>query len=213
MYKLISNISVLVFIVVISTAAHATVVTHGNLTTDDANNFITDTVTGRIYTRFDAFDLSYADTLNSIGTGGAYYGWSIATDVVADEFIAALLAVSTTPCTGYNAGGVWCGSVTGWVDGDFGLSSTSFVDSFAFAGPSNGLGLVEIDKGTGVIDQYGIMWTDPAILNLYTTTNHQPINLLLYTNSVPAPATLALMGLGLAGLGFSRRRKGKRLLA
>jgi hypothetical protein len=39
-------------------SAHAAIVTYGNLTSDDATDFITDTVTGRQYSRFDTFNLS-----------------------------------------------------------------------------------------------------------------------------------------------------------
>ena len=68
-------------------AAQGATVTYGNLTSNDATDFITDTVTGRQYTRFDAFNLSYADTLTAVGPGGAYDGWSIADSMISDQFI------------------------------------------------------------------------------------------------------------------------------
>ncbi|MCL2711569.1 MAG: PEP-CTERM sorting domain-containing protein, partial [Planctomycetaceae bacterium] len=41
----------------------------------------------------------------------------------------------------------------------------------------------------------------------FTPTWHEGMLTLTYTSDVPEPATLAIIGLGLAGLGWARRRK------
>ncbi|NOX08507.1 MAG: hypothetical protein GXP22_03290 [Gammaproteobacteria bacterium] len=82
--------------------------------TDDITNFITDTATGREYLRFDAFDLSYADTVIATSAGGVYENWSIATSKISDDFIDAALGVATSPCTGAVAYNTTCGTVAGY---------------------------------------------------------------------------------------------------
>jgi hypothetical protein len=73
------------------------------------------------------------------------------------------------------------------------------VDSFFQASTSNGelAGPVTL-SGTGI---RSIVWTDPG--NNYAAID----NITITTNPVPTPATLALLALGLAGLGWSRRKK------
>jgi hypothetical protein len=180
------------------------ITTHGYLTSDADTDFVTDTNSGRLYTRFDAFNLSYADTLTAIGSGGAYDGWSIASSYEADDWYAAAFGLAATPCTGIASFEQECGTLSGWVDGAFGASRYSYVDLFAFINTDGGwqqIGLGEIRDNGEVRDLS--KWSDVASLDKYAA-----INLLLFkeSTSVPEPSTLAFFALGMIGL-VSRRFK------
>lgn len=199
------------FIFALSGMANAGLITiHGDLTTDAATNFITDTNTGRLYTRFDAFNLSVQDTYSAIEIGGTFEGWSIMTSTEADEFYAAALGVTTTPCD-TNTNDLNCGTLVDWADGDFGASYSSAYDYFAYqtsAGSTDfslaeirNSGLIREKVGRGrsaMIDNFGI-----------TRWSHLPINLMLFkdTVDVPEPTTLAIFSLGIIGLASRRFKK------
>ena len=74
--------------------ASASLITIGSLSgQDDGSTVITDTLNNREWLRWDVVDnLQYQETLNAIGTGGAYEGWSIATTIDMVMFSNALLA-------------------------------------------------------------------------------------------------------------------------
>ncbi|MFC1602354.1 PEP-CTERM sorting domain-containing protein [Pseudomonadota bacterium] len=212
MNKYIGLIVTLVIAIVLSASVNATAITHGNLTTDDTTNHITDTSNGRLYTRFDAFNLSYADTLTAIGAGGAFEGWSVATASIAEEFIAAALGSPTSLCSGPVYNHTLCGTIQGWHDGDFGGSYSTNVDYVAYlASPWGGthIGLFSIDWAGQIVQSEG--WAGSSLLDQYGGARdipQAPINLLLYKEgTIPEPTTIALLGAGLFGISRRRRHK------
>ena len=88
-----------------------------------------------------------------------------------------------------------------------GGATTQFGGSTIFAGGACPVNDVCGNEGNGVLQFNGtfssITWTNPIFENFYAFTIGVPGAAV----SVPEPATLSLLGLGLAGLGFSRRKQ------
>jgi hypothetical protein len=202
----------------LSAPLYAVPTVHGNLSSEPATNVTSEInpVTGRQYSRFDAFDLSYADTVAAVAAGGVFNGWSIATAAIADDFINSALGLATpSACTGSTTNITLCGSITGWNDGDFGASFDGALDYFAYLSDpldATSIGLVEFaDAGGGVTDI--TMWA-PGVAGLDALVlGNNPVNLLLWTDDpnanplsqpVPEPGILALLSLGLLGMGVRR---------
>jgi hypothetical protein len=229
--KFLSKIFAVSAIALASMSANAELVTHGYLTSDSQYDVIADTNRGREYLRFDTFDMTYADTLASVQAGGIYEGWSVADSIISDDFINAMFAqsgenaCSTAVDTGYEE----CGTLTGWVDGDFGESYSQQGEHYAYLNiETNTLGLFHTSMSGVVSDYYS--WSTPGHLDKFSLANNgYPINLLMYREnnlhiggfneeaaasntvgsaSVPLPATAALLGLGLLGFGARRNKNG-----
>ncbi len=207
-----------------STASQAATITYGSLQTDNAAGslYITDTLTGRVYSRQDAFDMTYSQTVAAIaeGSGSIWEGWKIATSTTADEFASAMLynpttGTSSSTCGGADVFGVSCGTINGWVDNSFGASWDNNLDSFAFLstedtpnGRNTLIGNVHIHNGN-VLAMFDDSWT---IADLDSAIGPYGVDLMLYNDAgvsaVPVPAAVWLFGSGLFALtGIARRRK------
>lgn len=187
--------------------ASAAVITVGNLSTDSQTGITIDTKLNRGYSRFDAFNLSYAQTLAAIAPNGAWAGWSLATAKVSDQFIAASLGVSSTACDGTVTYGKLCGTIPGWADTKLGKSYQTSWDYYAYLNSMGGSGLVEFAAAGGVRDYE--QWASLNAPDSYKG-NNATINYLLYKDNiaaVPEPVSIALFGLGLAGLAVAGRRR------
>jgi hypothetical protein len=92
----------------IATSVNAAIVRVGNIQSDDTTNFMTDTTSGRMYSRLDAtLGRTFSQiTTEDLITGGSWDGWSIATSVESEDLISALRSGAPPSEVGPCLGGV-----------------------------------------------------------------------------------------------------------
>jgi len=188
--------------------AHSALITHGDLTSDDTTDIIINAVTGVEYLRLDTFQMTYVETLAAVASGGIYEGWAFADSVASDAFINGLLG-GTSACDGAVAYATTCGSVTGWVDGDFGDAYNSGSDYWVFTSSLTTPGRSEFQVGLANIRGDGIVVEHDDWGQYTLADNYSSINFLLYRDSlmVTEPSSLAVFALGMIGLSIRRFKK------
>lgn len=190
--------------------AVANQITVGSLRTDTETGFTTDFTSGRLYTRFDAFNLTYASLLTALAPGGQWAGWSIATADISDQFVAASLGAPDSLCSGMG-GPVQtdCGLIRNWSEGNLGFSfQPNTTDFYGYISRTGGVGLVGY-RPSGIIFEQEAWETNVLYLDNYKGA--APINYLLYKDvvAVAEPGSVALLGLGVLGITMFRRRQRK----
>ena len=211
---LVRTIGLLAF--VSSSCVNATEITINKLTSNDdgSTDVIVDTLNNREWLRFDVLDhLTYQQTVDAIITG-AYIGWEIADHNDAAAFLTA--AGATGGCIDASSPGHFTGCAPTDINNYWialtGVNNSQADEAWAWflANPNSlfetgFINVFMIDADIAWSSGYDITGTDAWAGG--TASANNDIGWLLYREvPVPEPATLALMGLGLAGIGYRRKK-------
>jgi hypothetical protein len=212
----IVSVKKLLPILFLFTGFQANAVVIGNLTYD--GTYISGD--GRTYVGLDTIAAwDYATTLAATTeVDGPYEGFRIANTADADFFIGSLFGANADSCSTVDGSPTngYCGEIQGWTDGLLGDNHSDLYDVFMFIADessSTEMGLTSIDYGNNLF-QYETNENksecDETVMVRRRYPVCVPITWLLVKDtvaSVPGPSSIALMGLGIFGLGFARRRR------
>jgi hypothetical protein len=196
------------------TGFQAGAVVIGNLTYD--GTYISGD--GRTYLGLETIaSWDYIRTFNATQVNGEYEDYRIANTADADYFIGSLFGADADDCSTVDGAPTdeTCGHIQGWTDGFFGDNFRYDYDMFMFIAEETP---AVFRAGITRITQYGIVrqiesWNYISFTDKYADNGyyyHEPITWLLVKDtvaSVPEPSSIALMGLGIFGLGYARRRR------
>jgi hypothetical protein len=212
----ILSVKKLLPILFLFTGFQANAVVIGNLTYD--GTYISGD--GRTYLGLDTIaSWDYAKTLAATTeVNGEYEEFRIANTADADYFIGSLFGADADGCSTVDGSPTYstCGVIQGWTDGIFGDNSkNNDRDRFMFIADeaiNYEVGLARIFGSTNVVDQLE-SWNTISASDMFSEDGlfwFTSIPWLLVKDtvaSVPEPSSIALMGLGIFGIGFARRRR------
>jgi hypothetical protein len=223
MIKITNVVAALVVSLTLSSVAIGSVITTGTLEYDNVSNVITDNVSGVTYLGWDMVkDLDYAQTV-AITTGAATYGeYHIASQAEAYGFFNAATGLSVSDSQGgqnfYSIasygpdGDRWGNSGGAWWDEAFFLSDeTEEVGTIFYKQCCNPIWdppkFVIRDNWNSI--DFSNYYSDDGNLSGNSANGIRSGWLLVRTSvtSVPEPSIIALLALGLVGIGFARRRQ------
>jgi hypothetical protein len=175
---------------------------------------------GRTYLGLDTIAAwDWATTLAATRVNGEYEDYRIANNADADYFIGSLFGADADSCSTVDGAPTYvsnCGTLQGWTDGVFGDTFNPNVDLIKFIASESSAhwaGILSISS-SGLVHQ-NESWVKyntgrGKSKNWYDTVYNAPTTWLLVMDtvaSVPEPSILALMALGIFGIGFARRRR------
>jgi hypothetical protein len=208
----ILSVKKLLPILFLFTGFQANAVVIGNLTYD--GTYISGD--GRTYLGLDTIaSWDYATTLAATQVSGQYEGFRIANTADADYFIGSLFGANADDCSTVDgtASISQCGILNGWADGVVGDSANVMFDIFFFIADES----PTVEVGTAVMvasslivnqnEQWGsVKFSDTFSFRPNSNRFHIPWLLVKDTYAqVDEPSILALMALGIFGIGFARR--------
>ena len=198
------------------TGFQANAVLIGNLTYD--GTYISGD--GRTYLGFDTIaSRDYTWTFNATQVDGEYEDYRIANTADADYFIGSLFGTEDDNCSTVDGSprNDICGAIQGWTDGLFGDNFKQNSDRILFIADETiyaEVGFVQMDSSGYVhqSEEYGISYAFGEVYEhteygMYSTTPYTWLLVKDTVASVPGPSSIALMGLGIFGIGFARRRR------
>lgn len=171
---------------------------------------------GRTYVGLDTIaSWDYATTLAATQVSGQYEGFRIANTADADYFIGSLFGANADNCSTVDgtASNEQCGILSGWADGVFGNNYAYNYDYFWFIADESlaEVGYTEmLSNGRVTQDEGGgsFRFSDRYAANGILSSKRITWLLVKESNvQVNEPSILALMGLGIFGIGFARRRR------
>jgi hypothetical protein len=174
---------------------------------------------GRTYVGLDTIaSWDYATTLAATQVSGKYEGFRIANTADTDFFIGSLFGATVDNCSTVDGVATYtrCGTLAGWTDGLFGgnySDTDEFMWFLADETSSSEVGLINVPSSGNVYQ-----WEDYGSVDfsdIYSSIDEPDrtfgvITWLLVKDtvaSVPEPSIVALMGLGIFGIGLARRRR------
>lgn len=221
MFKLIKALAVLFISITAISNAHSTTITAGNLSREVGSDFIYDSLNNRTWLGWDTTrNMTYSQAVASTQTGGQYAGFHVANYSDAALFINSALSGGSL-CNQNSSYGTFCGNASPIAEGVLGESYVNYNGSYDYDyvmflsnnGYGQDVGLIE-NYHTQTFSQlrYYNDWSSFSSANVYNASPSYPIGWLMYKDGAPAsqvpePETVFLLGLGLIGLGVSRKRR------